>query len=70
MNFKLFLGGVGFLFVAFFIYRYFLKNEKPFSEETNWEGMTTPNYIGLWGAVISCFIVGIAFILNSLPKQI
>lgn len=70
MNIKLFFLGIAFLLVGYIIYHYLIKNEKPSSEETNWEGMTSSNYVGLWGSIILCFMCGIVFILKSLPSQI
>ena len=70
MDIKLFLLGLAFLLAGYLIYRYLLRNEKPSSEETNWEGMTRTNYVGLWGSVILCFTGGILFILKSLPSQL
>ncbi len=69
MNLKLFFIGVGFLIAAYLIFQN-VKNEKPSSEKTNWEGPTLSTYIGLWGSVILCAIVGVGFIVKSLPTQI
>jgi len=69
MDFKHFFIGVGFLLAAYLIYRN-VKNEKPSSEKTNWEGPTLSTYIGLWGSIIICTVVGVGFILKSLPAQI
>lgn len=69
MDLKLFFTGVGFLTAAYLIYRS-VKNDKPSSEKTNWNGPKLSTYIGLWGSVVLCIIVGIAFILQSLPAQI
>jgi len=66
MDFKLFFGGMLFLVVAYLIFRD-VKNERPSSEATNWEGPELSTYIGLWGSVVMCGIVGIGFILKSLP---
>jgi uncharacterized membrane protein YfcA len=65
MDFKLFFGGLLFLVVAYLIYRG-VKNERPSSEATNWEGPTLSTYVGLWGSVVLCGMVGIGFILKSL----
>lgn len=70
MDLKLFFVGIAFLFVGYLIHHYLLKNKKPSSKETNWEGMTSANYVGLWGSVIICFMCGIVFVLKSLPSQI
>lgn len=43
-----------------------IKNERVSSEESNWEGVTGENYIGLWGSVVLCSICGIALIFQSL----
>ncbi|WP_316818643.1 hypothetical protein [Pedobacter nyackensis] len=69
MDLKLFFTGIGFLIAAYLIYRN-VKNEKPSSEKTNWIGPTLSTYIGLWGSVVICTMVGIIFILKSLPSQI
>ena len=69
MDFELFFIGLGFLTAAYLLYL-FVKNEKPSSEKTNWEGPKLSTYIGLWGSVIICTIVGIVFIFKSLPSQI
>jgi hypothetical protein len=69
MDFKLFFTGVGFLIAGYLMYNS-VKNDKPSSEETNWEGPTLSTYIGVWGSVILCTIGGIAFIFKSLPAQI
>ena len=63
MDVKLFSLGLAFFLSGYTIYRYLLKNKKPSSEETHWEGMTSTNYVGLWGGVILCFTCGILFIL-------
>ncbi|WP_342328014.1 hypothetical protein [Pedobacter sp. FW305-3-2-15-E-R2A2] len=69
MDFKPFFAGVGFLVAAYLIYNN-IKNEKPSSEGTNWEGPTLSTYIGVWGSVILFTMVGVGFILKSLPAQI
>lgn len=69
MDLKIFFAGVGFLVLAYLIYRS-VKNEKPSLEETNWNGPTLSTYIGLWASVVICSMVGTAFILQSLPAQI
>lgn len=70
MVFKLFLVGITFLLVGYLIHHKLIKGKKPSSKETNWEGMTNANYIGLWGSVVICFMCGIVFVLKSLPSQI
>ena len=70
MDLRLFFSGLAFLFSGYMIYRYLVKNKKPSSKETHWEGMTIANYVGLWGSIILCFTCGILFILKSLPSQI
>ena len=70
MDFKLFLLGLAFLLSGYIIYRYLLKNKKPPSEETHWEGMTGTDYAGLLGGVILCFTCGILLIIKSLPSEI
>lgn len=67
MDFKFFFAGLMFLFIAYFMYHFLLKNEKPSSKKTNWEGMTGVNYVRLWGSVIIFCIIGIGFMLKSLP---
>ena len=47
-----------------------VRNVKPTSEKTNWEGPTLSTYIGLCGSVILCTMVGIGCIFKSLPAQI
>jgi hypothetical protein len=69
MDFKLFFGGLSFLIVAYLIYRN-VKNEKPSSEYTNWEGPTLSTYFGLWGSVILCAMVGLGFVIKSLLAQL
>lgn len=69
MIFNFFFIGIGFLIVAYFLYRY-VKNQKPSSEKTNWEGLTLSTYAGIWGIVIMCTLFGIGFIFKSLPAQI
>jgi uncharacterized membrane protein YfcA len=69
MDFKLFFAGLLFLVVGYFIYRS-VKNERPSSEATNWENPTLSTYIGLWGSVIMCAMVGIGFMFKSLPTHI
>lgn len=69
MDRKLFFTGVSILILSCLIYRN-VKNEKPSSEDTNWNGPTFSTYIGLWSSVVMCYLVGIAFILQSLPSQI
>lgn len=69
MDFKLFFTGIGFLIAAYMIYQN-VKNDKPSSENTNWEGPTLSTYIGLWGSVIMCSMAGIVFVLKSLLAQI
>lgn len=69
MDLKLFFAGVGFLILAYLTYRS-VKNERPCSQETNWKGPMLSTYIGLWGCVLMCSMVGIVFILQSLPAQI
>ncbi len=68
MDFIFFIG-FGFLIVAYLMYRN-VRNVKPTSEKTNWEGPTLSTYIGLCGSVILCTMVGIGCIFKSLPAQI
>ncbi len=69
MNWKYLLLGIGFLLVAYVLYRG-IKGERPSSEETNWKGPTGVVYVQYWGGIILCLIGGIVFILKSLPSQI
>ncbi|MNE66671.1 hypothetical protein D3C80_1622330 [compost metagenome] len=69
MNLKLFLLGIGCLFTGYCFYRW-ARNVKPSSKETGWEGPTLSNYYGLWGIAIIGVILGIIFILKSLPAKI
>ncbi|ALL05972.1 hypothetical protein AQ505_10985 [Pedobacter sp. PACM 27299] len=69
MDLKLFFIGVGFLMVGYLMYRS-IKNERPSSEENNWNGLTLSNYIGYWGSLVMLIIVGIAFVLKSLPAKV
>jgi len=70
MDFLLFFGGIACTILGYLMYRFLLKNQKPSSEETNWEGMTQRTYFGLWGCVIMSYMLGIGFILQSLPTEI
>ncbi|PVH24531.1 hypothetical protein [Sphingobacterium corticibacter] len=69
MDFKLFFTGFGFLIVAYLMHR-IIRNEEPSSEKANWEGLSLTSYIGLWGSIIMCAMVGVVFIFQSLPAQI
>lgn len=69
MDLKQFFTGVGFLMAGYLMYR-IVKNEKPSSEETNWNGPTLSTYIGCWFSVVMFVMVGIGFILKSLPAKI
>lgn len=68
MNWKYFFIGVGFLLVAYLIYRGIKGG--PASEHTNWNGPILPLYVHGWGTMIICIIIGIAFILKSLFSPI
>ncbi len=70
MNYKLFFSGIGFLFVAYLIYRFLLKGVKHALESEDGNGPTPSNYVGLWGSVILCLVGGMIFILKSLPTEI
>lgn len=70
MDWEYLFAGIGFLLGGYLMYYYLLKNEKPSSKETNWEGMTGANYIGLWSVVIMCYLGAFVLILRSLPSQI
>ena len=69
MNWKYFVVGIGFLIVAYLIYKQLIKRG-PASEKNNWDGPILSQYIQGWGAFILCLMVGIALILKSLPKHI
>lgn len=68
MNWNYFLIGVGFLLVAGLIYKG--TKGKRTSEENNWKGLNGRTYVQGWGTMILCILVGIVFILKSLPSQI
>lgn len=70
MDLELFLGGLAFLVAGYLMYRFLLKGEKPASQETGGMGMTLSTYVGVWGGVILAYLVGIIFILKSLPSSI
>ena len=67
MDYKRFFIGLVFLLAGYLVYRYLIKGQPPASAETNWEGPTPANYVGLWGGVIMCLMCGIVFIIRSLP---
>ena len=68
MDWKYFLIGLTFLVGAYWIYRGIKRG--PASEKNNWQGPIPSLYVQGWGAMILCVIVGIGFILKSLPSQI
>jgi len=70
IDYQLFLGGCVFLFVGYLIYRFFLKGVKHSLEDVNEDGMTPSSYVGLWGSVVIGVVLGIIFILKSLPFHI
>lgn len=70
MDYMSFFGGVLFLIVSYFYYRFLLKGTEPSTKENNWTGPTQANYIELWGSLIMLVMCGIAFIIKSLPAQI
>jgi len=69
MDLKQFFTGVGCLMAGYLMYRS-IKNERPSSEDTNWNGPTLSSYIGYWGSLVILIMVGIVFILKSLPAKI
>lgn len=69
MDLKQFFTGVGCLMIGYLMYRS-IKNERPSSEDTNWKGPTLSTYIGYWGSLVILIMVGIVFILKSLPAEI
>ncbi|MGY3053356.1 hypothetical protein ACVWYG_001556 [Pedobacter sp. UYEF25] len=64
MEYDLFFGGLVFLVVGYLIYRFLLKGVKHSLETEDGSGPTLSSYVGLWGSVIICFMVGIALYLN------
>jgi len=70
MDSKRFFDGVGFITVAYLLYRFILKGKKPSSKETNHVGLTPSTYNGTWVLVIGLFILGVIAILISLPTHI
>ncbi len=68
MNWKDFIIGVGFLAVAYFIFRS-LKGG-PSSEKNNWVGPTGRTYVQGWSALIICVLIGIVLIIKALPAHI
>jgi len=66
MDFTLFLEGLISLLISFLIYFFLIRKEKISSQETGRKGVTYENYIGLWGSVILCFILGVVLIFKSL----
>ena len=65
MNSKLFFTGVAFLTAGVLMY-FYIRGEKPDSEDPNGHGPTLPTYVGFWIMTIISIIVGIVFILESL----
>ena len=65
MESSAFFQGVGFLTAAYLFYRFFLKGQKPSSKETNYVGSSLPNYIGLWGTVITLILMGVLTLFLS-----
>jgi len=66
MDIKFFSLGLVSLLISYLIYFYLIKDEQQSSQESNWEGVTGKNYVGLWGSVILCIICGVALIFKSL----
>lgn len=60
--------GICFLLVAYLIFK--ATKGKRASEKNNWNGLSGRVHIQGWGAIILCALVGLAFLLKSLPAQI
>ena len=69
MNWKLFFIGVGFIIVGYLMYRG-IKGEKPASEKNNYKGLFPSNYISYWIWLVMSVVVGVVFIIESLPANI
>jgi heme/copper-type cytochrome/quinol oxidase subunit 2 len=65
MNIKLLLTGIILLIIGLVMYLN-VRKRKPASEETNWEGQLTPQFIQFWIWSIVGIIVGVVLILKSL----
>lgn len=68
MDFRELFYSIGFIAFSYLVYHFFLKNKRPSSEETNWEGMTIQNYIGLWGCVIIGIMAAIILLFKWIVK--
>lgn len=66
MDWKYFLIGLGFLVGAYLSYRGIKRGTA--SEKNNWKGPIPSLYVQGWGAMILCALVGIWFIIKSLPS--
>ena len=69
MNWKLFFLGVGFLAAAYLFYRG-IKGKKVASEESNWQGSSPYVYVQGWGVIIIFTLLGVIFVIESLPAKI
>lgn len=67
MDFKLFFSGLTFLIVGLLMY-YDVRRRKPASDETNWKGQLFPQYIQFWIMAIVSIVIGLIFVLKSLPN--
>jgi hypothetical protein len=63
MDWKLFFIGMGFLTVAYLMYKW-IKGKRPISQ-TNFKGPVPSVYFQYWAAVIMCAIGGIIFIIEA-----
>jgi len=68
MNWNYFFISLGSFVVAYFFYRN--TKGKLASEKNNWKGFTLSLYIQSWGVIIIAIILGLIFMLKSLPSQI
>jgi cell division protein FtsW (lipid II flippase) len=69
MDYKLLFAGIAFLIVGLVMF-YDVRKRKSASEKTNWKGQMVPQYIQFWMIAILSIIVGIVFILESLPNSL
>lgn len=69
MNYERFLIGLGLLLIAAAVY-YWTKDDKPSCEENGFTGPTLSNFIGIRMCVITAIIVGVCYIIGSLPLEI
>lgn len=69
MDWQNFLIGIGSLLLAYIMFRG-IKGEKPSSKYNNWTGPTQKTYFGYWSVIIMSILIGVVFVLKSLPSQI